>query len=91
VTLSLILLFNLRLGGNSIWSAIFQIAHHSEEVILGMSTHSFDAAKKVLEEELQDGASKEAEDYFESTREACSTQLRRARGLVRPGATGLCT
>jgi hypothetical protein len=30
-------------------------------------------AKKVLEEELQDGASKEAEDYFGSTRGACST------------------
>jgi hypothetical protein len=69
----------------------FSIAHHTKEVIRGMSTHSFDAAKKVLEEELQDRASKEAEDYFESTREACSTQLRRARGLVRPEAMGLCT
>jgi hypothetical protein len=29
--------------------------------------HSFDAAKKVLEEEHQDEPSKEAEDYFEST------------------------
>jgi hypothetical protein len=69
----------------------FLIAHHTKEVIWGIAPHSFDAVKKVLKEELQDGASKEAEDYFESTREACSTQLRRARGLVRPGATGLCT
>jgi hypothetical protein len=39
------------------------------------ATHSFDAAKEVLEEQLQDGASKEAEDYFGSTQRACSTQL----------------
>jgi hypothetical protein len=29
--------------------------------------------KEVLKEELQDGASKEAEDYFESTGGACNT------------------
>jgi hypothetical protein len=36
---------------------------------------SFDADKEVLEEELQDGSLKEAEDYFGSTRGACITQL----------------
>jgi hypothetical protein len=69
----------------------FSIAHHTKEVIRGIAPHSFDAAKKVLEEELQDRASREAEDCFEGTREACSTQLRRARGLIIPEATGLCT
>jgi hypothetical protein len=37
-TLILILRFNLRLGGYSIWSAIFQIAHHAKNKIRSMST-----------------------------------------------------
>ena len=46
--------------------------------VLGRSLEALDGALEVLE------------DDFRSTR-AYNTRLRRARGLVRPGPTGLCT
>jgi hypothetical protein len=88
LTLSLILWFNLRLGGYSIWSAII---HRTPYKRKNSGHEHLIASRRVLEERFQDGASKEVEDCFRSTRRACSTQLRRARGLVRPGATGLRT
>jgi hypothetical protein len=77
LTLNLILRFNLRLGGYSIWSAIFHRTPYKRrlEAIRGIAPHSLDATKEVLEEDLQDGVSEEAKDYFISTRNACSTQL----------------
>ena len=59
-TLKLILRINLRLGGYSIWSAIF-IAPHKEDQVLKIlnllgqeAPRSFEAAREVLEEFLQD-------------------------------------
>jgi hypothetical protein len=91
VSLNLILRFNLRLGGYSIWSAIFHRTPYQrsnsghEHLIASMQIRKY--SKKNFKMKLQ----KKAEDYFGSIREACSTQLRRARGLVRPGTTGLRT
>jgi hypothetical protein len=92
LTLSLILRFNLRLGGYSIWSAI---NHRTPCKKRGNSGHEHLIAsmqpKEYSKKDFNTELRKEVEDYLRSTRRACSTQLRRARGLVRAGATGLCT
>jgi hypothetical protein len=67
MTLSLILRFNLRLGGYSIWSAIFHRTPYRrnnsghEHLIASMQPRKY--SKNNFKTELQ----KEDEDYFEST------------------------
>ena len=81
LTLSLILRFNLRLGGYSIWSAIIHRTPYKrrnsghEHLIASMQPKEYSKTKEV-------------EDYFRSTRRACIAQLRRARGLSDPGPRG---
>jgi hypothetical protein len=95
LTLSLILQFNLRLGGYSIWSAIFIASHIKEDLKLlkVWAPHSLEATKKVLWARLQDRIKKKPkwlQKYSEVLR-SMQYWLRRARGLVRSGATELHT
>jgi hypothetical protein len=90
LTLNLILRVNLRLGGYSIWSASL-IAPHIKKTgqLLGAwAPHSLDAAQEVLGGHLQSEVRENSKMPSEVS-DACSTQLRRARGLVRPGHMGL--
>jgi hypothetical protein len=70
LTLSLILRFNLRLSGYSIWSAIYIAPHVKEDLrLLGArAPHNLEAIKEVLGRHFQDGVSEELEDGFRSTR-----------------------
>jgi hypothetical protein len=56
-----------------------------EHLVTSMQSRKY--SKKNFKTELQ----KKLKTISKSTREACSTQLRRARGLVRSGTTELCT
>jgi hypothetical protein len=57
LTLRLILQFNLKLGGYSIWSARFIASYIKEDLktTQGIATHSLEAAQEVLGRHLQDG------------------------------------
>ena len=98
VTLSLILRFNLRLGGYSIWSAIFYHTPYMKIFTKGRqdywrrSTTQLQCSSRSTR---RSAIYKEDGDYSMtasgSTRRPTTTQLRRARGLVRPGATGYLT
>jgi hypothetical protein len=92
LTLNLILWVNLRLGGYSIWSANL-ITYHIKKTgqLLGaLAPHSLDAARKVLGGHLHDGVWENSKAPSEVLGH-CGTRLRRARGIVRPGHTGLPT
>ena len=68
------------------------IAHHIKEDFRGLSTSQPRCSRKYSEDHLKH--STEHSKYSKTTSEvldACSTRLRRARGLVRPGPIGLCT
>ena len=68
------------------------IAHHIKEDFRGLSTTQPRCRRKYSEDHLKH--STEHSKYSKTTLEvvdACSTPLRRARGLVRPRPTGLCT
>ena len=97
MTLSLINRFNLTLGGYSIWSASIRRRNSGlEHLIASMQPGKYS--------EDYSGRSKDFKpeqwipEALESTRwtspevlNACRPRLRRARGLVRPGAAGLLT
>ena len=76
--LSLILRFNLRLGGYSIWSA------SSRKYLEDYSMKLFEDSERSSEHPKHSKTPSEVLD-------ACRTRLRRARGLVRPGTAGLPT
>ena len=68
------------------------IAHHIKEDFRGLSTSQPRCCRKYSEDHSKH--SMEHSKYSKPTSEvldACSTLLRRARGLVRPEPTGLCT
>ena len=90
LTLSLILRFNLRLEGYSYGARVHRTPYKRR--LSGLEHLTASIQPEVLGRSLEelDGALEVLEDDFISTR-ACSTRLRRARGLVRPGPTGLCT
>ena len=101
MTLSQILQFNLRLGGYSIRSAstsrtIYDQDLRFEHLTALKQTEVLGGLLNEAEGEIQ----KQLEvcfDYLKYTMmpcqvlDACRTRLRRARGLVRPGAAGLLT
>ena len=99
VTLSLILRFNLRLGGYSIWSASTSRTIYDQD-FRAWAPHSREATGRTWRttrriwrkaQEQPGGHS----DYLKYSKtpsqvlDTCRTRLQRARGLVRPGAAGL--
>ena len=99
MTLSLILRFNLRLGGYSIWSASTSRTIYDQD-FRAWAPHSLEAngstwrtTRRIWRKDQKqpEGCS----DYSKNSKtpsqvlDACRTRLRRARGLVRPGAAGL--
>ena len=101
VTLSLILRFNLRLGAYSIWSASTSCTIYNQD-FGAWAPHSLEANGSIwrttrriwrTNQKQPEGCS----DYLKYLKtpcqvlDACRTQLRRARGLVRPGAAELLT
>ena len=99
MTLSLILRFNLRLGGYSIWSASTSRIIYDQD--LGLEHHIALKQMEVLRgllDEAEGEIQKQPEGCFDYLKysmtpcqvlDACKTRLRRARGLVRPGAAGV--
>jgi hypothetical protein len=71
LTLSLILRFNLRLGGYSIWSVSFIAPHIKEDLktTRGMSTSQPRSNQGSTQKTPSRGSSEELEDAFRSTRE----------------------
>ena len=99
VTLILILRFNLRLGGYSIWSASTSRTIYDQD-FGAWAPHSLEAngstwrtARRIWRKDQKKlgGGS----DYLKNSKtpcqviDACRTWLRRARGLVRPRTAGL--
>jgi hypothetical protein len=91
LTLSLILWFNLRLEGYSIWGASSIAPHIKEDnysrhehliVLMHPRKYSEGTFKMKFEKTWR---------YLQKYSEAYTTRLRRARGLVRPGDTRLRT
>jgi hypothetical protein len=91
LTLSMILRFNLRLGGYSIWSASFIAPHIKEDfkTIRGMSTSQPRSSQGSLGRHLQDGVQENSKTPSEvlGSLQYSTTKSRR---LVRPGAMELC-
>jgi hypothetical protein len=99
VTLSLILRFNQRLGGYSIWSASTSSNIYDQD-FGALAPHSLEATRSTWrttrrtrrkDQKQPEGCA----DYLKYSKtsgqvlDACRTRLQRARGLVRPGAAGL--
>jgi hypothetical protein len=89
LTLSLILWVNLRLRGYSIWSASLIAPHIKKtgQLLRAWVLHSLDAAKEVLGGYHQD----EVRENSKTPSEVLGCLQYSARGLVRPGYTGLYT
>jgi hypothetical protein len=87
----MILRFNLRLGGYSIWSAIFHRTPYQrsnsghEHLIASMQPRKY--SKKNFKMELQ----KKPKTTSEVLEEPAVLSYEELGGLVRPGTTGLCT
>jgi hypothetical protein len=90
LTLSLILWVNLSLGGYSTWSASLIALHTKKtgQLLRAWAPHNLDAAKKVPGGRLQDEV-RRIRRHLQKYSDTCSTRLRRAQGLVRPGCTWL--
>ena len=99
MTLSLILRFNLRLGGYSICSVSTSRTIYDQDFV-AWAPHSLEATGSTWRTTrcIWRKAQKQPEgcsDYLMYSKmpsqvlDACRTRLRRARGLVRPGAAGL--
>ena len=99
MTLSLILRFNLRLGGYSIWSASTSRTIYDQD-FRAWAPHSLEANGSTWrttrrtwrkDQKQPEGCS----DYLKYSKtpsqvlNACRTRLRRAQGLLRPGVAGL--
>ena len=99
VTLSLIIRFNLRLGGYSIWSTSTSRTIYNQD-FRAWAPHSLKATRNTwkITRCIWRKAQKQLEgcsDYLKYSKtpcqvlEVCWTRLWRARGLVRPRAAGL--
>ena len=96
MTLRLILQFNLRLGNYSIWSASTSRTIYDQD-FGARAPHSLEAIGSTWK--ITRGTRLKIQKYsmrcLENSKtssevlDACRTRLRRARGLVRPGAAGL--
>ena len=99
VTLSMILRFNLRLGGYSIWSASTSRTIYDQDFrawaprSLEANGSTWRTTRRIWRKDQ-----KQPEGYSDFLKysktpsqvlNVCRTRLRRARGLVRPGAAGL--
>ena len=101
MTLNLILPFNLRLGGYSIWSTNTSRTIYDQDLGLEhLIAFKQTEVPRGLLDEAEGEIQKQPEgcsDYVKYLKmpsqvlDACKTRLRRARGLVRPGAAGLLT
>jgi hypothetical protein len=67
------------------------IAHHVKEDFRGLSTSQPRCSRKYSEDHSKHSEHSKYSKTFSEVLAACSTQLRRARRLVRPGPTGPCT
>ena len=101
MTLSLILWFNLRLGGYSIWSVSTSRTIYDQD-FGAWAPHSLEANGSTWRTTRRiwrknQNQPERCSDYLKYSKtpcqvlDACRTRLRRARGLVRPGAAGLLT
>ena len=96
VTISLILRFNLRLGSYSIWSASTSRTIYDQN-FGARAPHSLEAIRSTwkitrgtrLKIQKHSMRCLEHSETSSEVLDACRTRLRRARGLVRPGAAGL--
>ena len=99
MTLSLILRFNLRIEGYSIWSASTSRIKYDQDFrawaphSLGATTSTWKTtrcSRRKAQKQLE-----ECSGYLKHSKtprqvlDACRTRLWRSRGLVRPGTTGL--
>ena len=99
VTLSLILRFNLKLGGYSIWSVSTSRTIYDQDFgtwaphSLGATGRTWKTTRRTwMKVQRQPEGCFDYLNYSKTTHqvlEACKTRLRRARGLVRPRAAGL--
>ena len=91
MTLSLILRFNLRLGGYSIWSAtthrtLYLKIFEDFKTTRARAPHSLSTAREVLRKhDLREVLG--ATQGLRSTQRSATIWLRKTPGLVRPGAT----
>jgi hypothetical protein len=76
---------NITLGLKSATQFKARGLRHMKEEIRGLSTHSFNAAKKVLETELQGGASKESKISSRVLEEPAILSYEELGGLSDPG------
>ena len=99
MTFSLIMRFNQRLGGYSIWSASTSRTIYKQE-FRAWAPHSLGATRRTWKttrctRRKAQKQPKGCSDYLKYSKtprqvlDACRTRLRRARGLVRPGGSGI--
>jgi hypothetical protein len=91
LTLSMILRVNLRLRGNSIWSVNLISPHIKEDNYSGHEHLTALTLPRKYSEDIFRMKFWRTRRCLQKYSDACSTQLQRARGLVRPRHTGLCT
>jgi hypothetical protein len=91
LTLSMILRVNLRLGGYSIWSASLIAPHIKEDNYSGHEHLTASMQPRKYSEDIFKIKFRRTRRHFQKYSDACSTRLRRARRLTRPGYTGLYT
>jgi hypothetical protein len=91
LTLSMILRVNLRLGGYSIQSASLILPHIKEDNYSGYEHLTALMQSRKYSEDIFKMKFGRTRRCLQKYSDACSTRLRRARGLVRPGYTGLYT
>jgi hypothetical protein len=94
LTLNLILRFNLRLGGYSIWSASLIAPRIKEEDLQtsrDLSTSQSRSSQPSTRKTPSGWSSEELEDTLRSTRKPAVLDYEELGGLVGPGAIGLRT
>jgi hypothetical protein len=91
LTLSLILRVNLRLEGYSIWSVSLIAPHIKEDNYLGYEYLTASMQSRKYLEDIFNMKFGRTRKRLQKYSDACSTLLRRARGLVKSGYTGLYT
>jgi hypothetical protein len=91
LTLSMIQRVNLRLGGYSIWSASLIAPHIKEDNYSGYEHLTASTQPRKYSKDILKMKFRRTRRRLQKYSDACSTRLRRARGLIRPVYTGLYT
>jgi hypothetical protein len=91
LALSLILRVNLRLGGYSIWSASLIAPYVKEDNYSGYDHLIASTQPRKYSEDTFKMEFGRTRRRLQKYSDACSSRLRRARALVRPGYMGLYT